>query len=72
MSGEQLGSWSKTLKILYYWLAVFAQLHASVDLDVNCYAVMTGLLPSMLRNITSLHFTFISGEVLVHKILSAL
>lgn len=55
----------QSLNFLHYRLAAFAQLHASAALDVNCYALITGLLPSMLRDMSPLYLTFISGEVLL-------
>lgn len=55
-----------SLKFLHYGLEAFPPLHALVDLVINCYGVITGLLPSMLRNMPPLYLTLISGEVLVH------
>lgn len=54
-----------SLKFLHYGLEAFPPLDALVDLVVNCYGVITGLLPSMLRNMPPLYLTLISGEVLV-------
>lgn len=54
-----------SLKFLHYGLEAFPPLDALVDLVVNFYGVITGLLPSMLRNMPPLYLTLISGEVLV-------
>lgn len=48
-------------KCLHYRLAAFAQLHDSVDLDVN-YAVTTGLLSSVSRNEPLLYLIWFQGK----------